>query len=1036
MKRAMTLLLLLSASFAMAGSPPAESTDGGQVQLPLDVYTRLLEQASDPSLPPRPAPAGHALGNAGVTVTVGEATSGMSAIVSVQLGIEVLEDDWVLVPVLPSGTSVESATIAGRPVQLLATPRGLAWGCKTAGSYTMLLRYKVDANRSQGGYTLPVPLPRAAAINLTATLPGNGLDATVIPAAGTTSADSGSTTRLTATVPTTSGVQISWRVPADRAYTISRASYEGRLEGQAVIWTGNLGVELFIGESVTLPLLPRSVTLSDLRVDGKNATILVAGERFATLVKGQGLHEVAIVFQTPVHRGEGTPRIDLRIPAVPVSRFELELPGDKELAVQPLSNVIRNSEKGVTRAVVHVPMTEHVTFSWSEAVPDEIATEIRANAVIYHTIHAEEGVLFVRAMVVYDVTRGETNAIDLMLPPEVQINRIDSASGIVADWRLGEPDDDGACGVTVFLNRQLQGILLLDVYYDRSLPAGDAADADPEGRGIDVPLIRAMAAQRQKGMVALLASTELALTPLEAIDANKVGENQLPAFVREAVGMTIAHTYKYAESAPTLRVATAAPERLQGKFDATVDTLISLGDVTLTGTASIRINVKSGSIMDLQLELPDDVSLLNLTAPALRTHRVGDGDGPRLVDVEFTQEMKGQFALDLKYERILVDGESEVSIPTVAVRGAEVGQGRIAIEALSAVEVLPAVTEQLTSLDLNELPQQLVLQTTNPILLAYKYVHTELPHRLALEVTRHRVLGVQEAAIDRASYKTLFTPDGLLVTTAEFQVRNSSKQFLRIRLPVDSEVWSVFVDGKPERPALADGDGDGKAGDVLVKIINSTRPFSVQLIYATSGSKVAGLGSVRGLLPNPDILVTRSRWDVYLPERLRYGALSTNMELVQDRESVSAAEMKRQLSSLADEVGHRAIEPLRISVPAAGIHYAFEKLYANQADQETWFELPYASARGAVAGHAISLVGIALFWLGIGLFVKRTERLYRMGAVGVNVAGVAALFVSLGVFQMSATLPLVVSLVLLLVVAIVRGRGYFPLGQLSTVDGR
>ena len=55
MKRAMTLLLLLSASFAMAGSPPAESTDGGQVQLPLDVYTRLLEQASDPSLPPRPA---------------------------------------------------------------------------------------------------------------------------------------------------------------------------------------------------------------------------------------------------------------------------------------------------------------------------------------------------------------------------------------------------------------------------------------------------------------------------------------------------------------------------------------------------------------------------------------------------------------------------------------------------------------------------------------------------------------------------------------------------------------------------------------------------------------------------------------------------------------------------------------------------------------------------------------------------------------------------------------------------------------------
>ena len=70
--------------------------------------------------------------------------------------------------------------------------------------------------------------------------------------------------------------------------------------------------------------------------------------------------------------------------------------------------------------------------------------------------------------------------------------------------------------------------------------------------------------------------------------------------------------------------------------------------------------------------------------------------------------------------------------------------GRIAIEALTAVEVQALVADQLSALEVSELPQQMILKTTNPILMAYKYVSP--PYRLALEVTRHQVVAVQEAA--------------------------------------------------------------------------------------------------------------------------------------------------------------------------------------------------------------------------------------------------------------------------------------------------
>jgi len=1008
----MTVLLLATPSLA------SENADGGQVQLPLDVYTNLVQLASDPTRPPRPAPAGFALGNAAVTVIVQGMEQRASAEVAVQLGIEVLESEWVLIPVLPAGTPVESVTIDGKSVQLLATPEGLAWSTNKAGSYSMSLRYKVDASLSEGGFTLPLPLPRAAAINLDATLPGTGLDATVIPSAGMKTVGAGSVTRVTATIPTTSGAQVSWRVPARRGHTISRAGYSGRLDGDAVVWTGSLVVELFADETATLPLLPRTVTLANVEVDGEEATILVEGDRFATLVKGQGLHEVVVVFQTAVQRSDGPPRVDFRIPQIPVSRFELTLPGKKELAVIPASNVSSETGEDRTVSIVHVPMTDRVAFSWSEAVPEEIRAELRSNVATYHTVYAEEAVLYLRALVTYEITRGETNVIELLLPPGVQINRIESASGAVADWRISKPREDGQRVVSVFLDRQLRGELLFDVFYDRSLDAGEQAS------GIEIPLIRPADAQRQKGMVALLSSAELTLNPVETVDATKVGENQLPAFVREVVEMTVAHTYKYSETAPRLVVEAAEPERVKGRFDVQVDTLVSLGDVTLTGSASVQVNVKSGRIMDFRIELPDAVSLLSLTAPSLRTYRVNEEDGEQVVDIEFTQEMEGQFRLDLTYERILADAESEVEVPTLAVRGAEVEQGRIAIEALSAVEVRPAVTEQLSTLDINELPQQLVLRTTNPILLAYKYVHADTPHRLALQVARHEVLGVQEAAIDRASYKTLFTPDGLLVTTAEFTVRNSRKQFLRVRLPRDSEMWSAFVDGKPEKPALAKGEDESER-DVLIKIINSTRPFTVHLIYATTGDAIGRLGTIEAVLPNPDILVTQSRWDVFLPEEMTYGEPSTNMDVAEERAHVSRDAIENEMARLEDAaVVRQAIRPLRITVPTAGVHYAFEKLYANQKNQEAWFELPYASPSGAVMGHSIGLTGTALFWLGLGLFLRHPERSRRLVAAGIAATGLTVLLVAIGVYHVSATPALVASLALLVLAGVLYGRRY------------
>lgn len=1004
--RWMLVLWVLASVTAWGESPAATGVQEakGQVEIPLDLYNRLVE-SSRPTQTERPAPAPYALGNATMKVTVAPGER-FSAEVNVVLPVDVLEDGWTLVPILPAGTAVSSVLLDGAAVQLISAHGDLALGIRNRRTASLNITYRVDGQRAPKGGFFALPTPAASSISMTATWPSARFDVAVIPSAGTRVERRSNGLRVTATIPTTRGVQLSWRAPSEHEHSLSRASYQGTLQGDAVLWRGTYDVEVWSEGAITLPLLWDGVTMSNVLVDGKAAPILQQNHMFATRIDGRGRHQVQLDFEVPVERGEGPPNILMNVLAVPVSQFELVLPGKKEVSVTPASHVAQTVRDGRTIATVNVSLTDEVSMSWTEAVPDEVKAEVRANAGIYHLAHAEEGVLYVRALVDYEVSRGETSQLRFAVPPDVQVNRVDEASGAVADWRLAQEGEQQE--VRVFLNRQLQGSLQLDIAFDRSLGAGknpgstaaegaeDAGDAAAErADAFQIPLLRSLDTQRQRGMVALLQSQDLTLEPVAERGATRVGENQLPAFVRQLSELNVAHTFKYVEEAPRIDARAATPERQQGRFDARVDTLLSLGEVTLKGASSIEIDVKSGQIMELDLDLPVGANLLALSGPSLRDHEVETGaDGRQRVHLEFTQEMAGQFRLEASYERLLADDEQLIEVPTLGVQGAEVEQGRLALEALSAVEVGVDSAEQLTVLDINELPQQLVLRTTNPILMAYKYVSP--PYRLALRITHHDLVDVQEAAIDEARYRTLFTRDGLSVTTARFHMRNSREQFLRVKLPKGSEVWSAFVDGQSVKPALAtDDDGEWH----LIKIIHSTRGFPVELIYQTAAGPIQGLGTVAARLPRPEILVTRTRWDVYVPTGVRYGRPSGELQLVAQSAEVSAAEVQQEMVDMAAGAAGQGLEPLRLVVPTAGMHFAFEKLYSNQGNRDAGFVLPYASGAGRTLGVLALLLGLVSMIYG-GLMLSRGRQ--RASALFLS-AGLLVVVVMVLRYQVSST---------------------------------
>ncbi len=278
-------------------------------------------------------------------------------------------------------------------------------------------------------------------------------------------------------------------------------------------------------------------------------------------------------------------------------------------------------EEGETSlSTVYIPMSDSVVLSWTEAIPEDFRVEVRANTRLFHILHAEEGVPHAEAPLVYEITHGETSQLTLEIPADAEVNRITSPAGRVLDWIVSEAGADGMKRISVFLELPVTGEFILDVAYERLLGTGVAAEDE-----FSAPLLWAQDVRRQRGMVALLSSPELVLNPVTDEGLSRVGENQLLAFVRERIGLTVAHTYNYSGTPAELSDEVAAPVHKAGKFD----TLNSLGDVTMRGSATIRIDVKSGIISDLPLFLLAEVNVLGVSSPSLRVHQVNEGNGVR-----------------------------------------------------------------------------------------------------------------------------------------------------------------------------------------------------------------------------------------------------------------------------------------------------------------------------------------------------------------------------------------------------------------------
>jgi len=319
---------------------------------------------------------------------------------------------------------------------------------------------------------------------------------------------------------------------------------------------------------------------------------------------------------------------------------------------------------------------------------------------------------------------------------------------------------------------------------------------------------------------------------------------------------------------------------VQPLLNAEVVQLVSIGEGLLRCRSEVNYELLQGEVSTFELRLPDDIVVLSVEGQGLRSWRAHPEGDVQRVEAQLHYPISEEATLTLSYQRTLEEDCEQVSVPPLEVEGVERQHGYVGLEARTNVEITVQDLDGVTRIDIRELPSSLWGMAANPLLFGFEYLRG--PGSIAVGVTKHQDIEVLVATIDAAFAEATMVADGRLETRITYLVRNNQKQFLRLRLPEQSTVWSAFVSDKPVKPA-ADGRNPGC---VLVSLDKSQSgasghaAFPVELVYLTEVPAMKHTGALTFVCPQVDIPINHLLVRLHLPEEYRYSRWDGSLKKV------------------------------------------------------------------------------------------------------------------------------------------------------------
>ncbi len=814
----------------------ADDDPGEQVRMSLERYARLMAVAT------QSAGSTVTWSRGDVSVEIGQ--NGQPSRVSLSAKARIIGDGPAQIVLLPADVVLLQAEVGGSDTTLVRTAGAhvaiVEGGSERAVSLTYLVPTATDA---EGNPYAMVPLPP---------LPGASLDvegATGL-SAWPSSGGSASGRSLNTSLPPTPAVLVKWG-GAGGGHLVRRIDYQlsPDVGGDGVDVQATYEVRTR-GRRATVRLVGSHAALVDVR-EGNNAlSSQVADGWHTATIEGKGRHVVVARYRLAIDRSQGQPQVSINPNQVPIARVEMTVPGKREVQFEPPVPVQTVIKGDTTRTVAHLPPSDAVVIRWTEARGQTEST-VKFNTDTTQLLTLEEGGLNSKVVVNYDVIQGKLKTLRVGLPPDVVLYKVEGDG--IEDWHVVKPNEDHPRHARIVLGRELEGDLRLELQLETKVKTAD-------GTPLDLPIVRPLGAFRERGVVALFDGDKVGFAKADATGYAKVGQDALPADIRQGLRDTVNQAYKHVNEPGAMKSKVATARTREVHFDARVDTLYLIRETALTVQASVLVEVKSGRADKVLVLVPKGEKEPRINAPSLnKKEKVADfSEVPDrdAYEVRFTQPLEGAVQLDIEFERILKKDDDRLQLPEILIHNADVQSGSFGIARETGMEVQADENDDLRKLQPAELPKAIRLRSDLEVVLGYQFAHA--PWKLGLTIKRHRTVETLDAVAKRVWLETNVLESGHVVSRAVYEIVNDAHDYVRLHLPEKAKVLAVAVDGRKVK-AVRD-----QKGDIAIQLANN-RTLRVEVVFETTRDKLGFLGSIDLLAPKADLRTSDVQWLVRMP---------------------------------------------------------------------------------------------------------------------------------------------------------------------------
>jgi hypothetical protein len=486
---------------------------------------------------------------------------------------------------------------------------------------------------------------------------------------------------------------------------------------------------------------------------------------------------------------------------------------------------------------------------------DLIATALSADLGL--VVNVADGQVSVDATVQLEVRDAPAREVRLLTSAAAPWTVIGVTGRQVAETDVDVRDTAGGREIVVPFKQPVEGTVSLNLRLER-----------PVGKGTEplaVPAVSVAEARTQRGYVVAAAERGIRLVPKEATELRDVHTASLPQRVE---GAQLAYRFRQ----PGWKLSLGL-EWATSAIHAEMFHLVSLGDGVVYVSAAFNGHVSGAPVQTLRFRVPASIGNMDVVGPGIDTwSRSND-----VCTVQLATRAMGDLTLLLTYDQPLPYGGALLPVGEIEVldSASELGFITVATSANLSVEEPGDLPATLIRIRRDELPEGYAATVTAPVIAAYKY--TRRPHAATLRVAPLETRRPIDQVVDYLSLHTRIGRDGETVTRAVYSVKNTSRQYLALRLPAGASLWSVRQGADAD---ARDVPAQQATDRLLVPVErprdpNQAVPLTVEYATAAPARRAARVELTAPVML--DTPVTFARWEVEAGDRRAIVSASGNL---------------------------------------------------------------------------------------------------------------------------------------------------------------